>query len=64
MKDKIEYIWTEYINGNISDFRQDIKKLSKKELIQLIRYMTEEVAGKKYGYQEIVDALDTIEKYL
>ena len=35
-------IFDNFINGNLNDFKQQIKKLSKKELCQFFRFVLEE----------------------
>jgi len=40
-KEKIREMWAEYINGNISVFKEDINKLTKKELLDLVCYAVE-----------------------
>jgi hypothetical protein len=39
-----------YVNGNLSDFRKQIKKLNKIELIELIIYSQEENTGLNNKY--------------
>lgn len=38
MENKFETLVNNYINGNISTFRKDLNKLSKKKLIEFLTY--------------------------
>jgi hypothetical protein len=47
-------IWSNYINGNLTDFHTTIKRLSKKGLIDLIFYVCDEYQDIKFTAQEVL----------
>lgn len=48
-KEKYQTIFDNYINGNISEFRQGVKRLSKLELLNFLDYV-----GDLYGYGYVI----------
>lgn len=55
MEKKFETLVNNYINGNISTFRKDLNKLSKKNLILFLKYCNE--------YMFVID-IWVVEKFL
>lgn len=55
MKDKFQSMVDNYYNGNLSLFRNDLNKLSKKNLILFLQYCNE--------YMFVID-IWVVEKYL
>jgi len=51
---KLTDITENYVNGNKSDFREAVKKLSKIDLLYLVEYMKDETS---YTTQEILGIL-------
>ena len=43
-----------YINGNLTDFKAHLKKMSKKKLIDFIYFCIDEYEGDKFTTQEIL----------
>ena len=56
--EKAEEILDNYINGNISDFKEQIRGLTKADLIFFVLYVSET------GYADYESILHTIKKYL
>ena len=58
--EKYEKIFNNFINGNLSDFRKQIKKLSKKELLEFCI----ETSYHYWERKDILQFLDTVKKHL
>ncbi len=56
--EKAEEILNNYINGNITDFKEQIRKLSKSDLIFFVLYVSET------GYMDYETILHTMKKLL
>lgn len=56
MNEKFEQIATTYINGNISVFNKEVKKMNKKTLVEFMQYMSEYFTS-EYSFYLFIKAL-------
>jgi hypothetical protein len=53
-KSKALELWSNYVNGNLSDFKADVKKLNKLGLIDFIYFVLDEYQDIKFTAQEVL----------
>lgn len=67
---KVTEVANNYINGNLSDFRENLKKISKKELLLVIVHIAEYLSVNR-GYENSTfsdngyyEAIKIVDKYI